>query len=217
MSALTLALVGSKEAGKELGKKGTSSDLTLYHAVREGHALTVVEPTHYPEKFAPLLYALSMADRVLVVVDALNREAAETLAAVELFHKPTDVLLGPAVGEAEFRRALKGSALQAVELRPYDWPLLRETVDGWKAEARPGVGTVRLDHAFPVKGVGAVALGLVTRGTVHAHDKLRLFPDPRIVELRSIQVHDVDVKEAGAGERVGLALRGVEADELSRG
>jgi selenocysteine-specific elongation factor len=30
-------------------------------------------------------------------------------------------------------------------------------------------------------------------------------------------VHDVDVREAATGERVGLALRGVEAEELSRG
>jgi selenocysteine-specific translation elongation factor len=37
------------------------------------------------------------------------------------------------------------------------------------------------------------------------------------VELRSVQVHDIDRKEAGCGERVGLALRGVEADELERG
>ncbi|MCL4324112.1 MAG: hypothetical protein M1144_01405, partial [Candidatus Thermoplasmatota archaeon] len=32
-----------------------------------------------------------------------------------------------------------------------------------------------LDHAFPVRGVGTVALGLVERGRVKAHDRLRLF------------------------------------------
>jgi selenocysteine-specific translation elongation factor len=74
-----------------------------------------------------------------------------------------------------------------------------------------------IDHAFPVKGVGAVALGVVRRGTLRTHEKLRLWPTPKIVEIRSIQVHDIDRKDAGCGERVGVALRGVEADELSRG
>ncbi len=74
-----------------------------------------------------------------------------------------------------------------------------------------------IDHAFPVKGVGAVALGVVRRGTLHAHEKLRLWPTPKSVEVRSVQVHDIDRKDADCGERVGVALRGVEADELERG
>ena len=47
--AVTVALVGGRDVAKDLGKKGTSSDITLYNAVRDGHALTVVEPTQFPE------------------------------------------------------------------------------------------------------------------------------------------------------------------------
>jgi selenocysteine-specific translation elongation factor len=62
-----------------------------------------------------------------------------------------------------------------------------------------------------------VALGVVRRGGLRVHEKLRLYPTTKLVEVRSIQVHDVDVPEATTGQRVGIALKGVEADELERG
>jgi selenocysteine-specific translation elongation factor len=215
--AVTIAPVGTPGVAAELGRKGTSSDVTLYNAVRDGHAVTVVEPTQFPEKFPPLLFALAMADRAVFVVAALTREIAETAATLPMFDLPMEILLGPAVGEEELRRAFRGSPLETAPARPLDPVQLRAEVDGWEAAPRPGPVMVPLDHSFPVKGVGAVALGVVRQGTLKAHDRLRLYPTETEVEARSIQVHDVDVREATIGERVGVALKGVESDELSRG
>jgi selenocysteine-specific translation elongation factor len=114
-------------------------------------------------------------------------------------------------------RLLKGGRLETAPRMPLDLPALRALVDGWSAADTPGPVRVPLDHAFPVKGVGAVALGVVRQGTLRAHDRLRMWPTSKIVEVRSLQVHDIDRKEAGCGERVGVALKGVEADEISRG
>lgn len=216
-SGVTVAVVGAPDVAKELGKKGTASDLTLYNAVREGHAVTLVEPTQFPEKFSALLGALAMADRALLVVTELTRPIAETIATLEVLEVPTTVVLGPSVGEAEVARALRGGRLEGAERVSLDLPHLRDRLDGWAAPVVDGPVLVPLDHAFPVKGVGAVALGVVRRGTLRAHDKLRLWPTPKPVEVRSIQVHDVDRKDAECGERVGVALRNVEADEISRG
>ncbi len=216
-TGITVAVVGGGSIAKELGKKGTTSDLTLFNAVHDEHAMTFVEPTQFPEKFPPLLTALSMADRCLLAVTELSRPIAETIATVDLFPLPTTIVLGPAVGESEVGRALKGSRLETAERRPLDLPHLRELVEGWKAPPVEGPVLVPIDHAFPVKGVGVVALGLVRRGTLREHEKLRLWPTEKLVEIRSIQVHDIDRKEAACGERVGVALRGVDADELSRG
>jgi selenocysteine-specific translation elongation factor len=216
-TGVTVAVVGGGSIGKELGKKGTASDLTLFNTVRDGHAVTLVEPTQFPEKFPPLLTALAMADQVLLVVPELTRPVAETIATVDAVDLPTTVVTGPGVGEPELDRALKGSRLEAAERRPLDLPHLRDLIDGWTAARVEGPVRVPIDHAFPVKGVGAVALGVVRRGMLQAHERLRLWPTPKYVEIRSIQVHDIDRKEAGGGERVGVALRGVEADELERG
>jgi selenocysteine-specific translation elongation factor len=214
---VTVAVVGAPDVAKELGKKGTASDLTLFNAATEERALTLVEPTQFPEKLAPLLTALQMADRCLLVVPELSRAVAETIATVEVHDVPVTVVVGPTVGEAEVGRALKGGRLEAAPRVPLDFPRLRELVDGWSAVPVEGPVLVPIDHAFPVKGVGAVALGVVRRGVLRAHEKLRLWPTPKIVEVRSVQVHDIDRKDAAVGERVGLALKGVEADELARG
>jgi selenocysteine-specific translation elongation factor len=216
-TSVTVAVVGAPDVAKELGKKGTSSDLTLFNTVTEGHATTLVEPTQFPEKFAALLTTLAMADQCLLVVSELTRPIAETIATVELAPVPTTVVLGPAVGEGELARALKGGRLETAPRLALDFPKLREVIDTWAAPAVDGPVMVPVDHAFPVKGVGAVALGVVRRGTLHGHDRLRLWPSPKQLDIRSIQVHDIDRKEAECGERVGIALKGVDADELSRG
>jgi selenocysteine-specific translation elongation factor len=216
-AGVTVAVVGGGGVAKELGKKGTVSDLALFNAVHDDRAITLVEPIQFPEKFPPLLASLAMADRCLLVVTELTRPIAETIATVELVEVPTVLVLGPAVGETEIARAVKGGRLEGAERRPLDLPLLRGMVEGWSAPAVDGPVVVPIDHAFPVKGVGAVALGVVRRGTLHAHDTLRLWPTNKAVEVRSLQVHDVDRKDASCGERVGVALRGVEADELARG
>ncbi len=216
-TAVTIAVVGAPDVAKELGKKGTASDLTLFNAATEERATTFVEPTQFPEKFAPLLTALQMADRCLLVLPELSRAVAETIATVEVHEVPVTVVLGPSVGDAEVARALKGGRLETAPRVPLDLPHLRELADSWSAAPVEGPVLVPIDHAFPVKGVGAVALGVVRRGTLHAHEKLRLWPTPKVVEVRSVQVHDIDRKDAGCGERVGVALKGVEADELARG
>ena len=216
-TGVTVAVVGAPDIAKELGKKGTASDLSLYNSVTEGHATTLVEPTQFPEKFSPLLNALAMADRCLLIVPELTRPVAETIATVEQAEVPTTVVLGPGVGEGELSRALKGGRLESAPRMPLDLPKLRESVEAWSAPLLEGPVLVPIDHAFPVKGVGAVALGVVRRGTLHGHDRLRLWPTEKVLDIRSIQVHDIDRKEAGCGERVGVALKGVDADELSRG
>lgn len=216
-TGVTVAVVGAANVAKELGKHGTESDLTLFNSVTEGHATTLVEPTQFPEKFAPLLNALAMADQCLLVVNELTRPVAETIATVELADVPTTVVLGSGVGEAELARALKGGRLESAPRVPFDLPHLRERIEGWRAPLLEGTVMVPLDHYFPVKGVGTVVLGVVRRGTLRAHDRLRLWPTPKVVEIRSIQVHDIDRKDAECGERVGVALKGVDVDELARG
>ncbi len=216
-TGVTVAVVGATEVAKELGKKGTTSDVSMFNTVLEGHAVTLVEPTQFPEKLAPLFVALAMADQCLLVVPELNRAVAETIATVDLSDRPTTVVLGPNVGDAEIARVLKGSRLESLARVPLDFPHLRAMMEGWTAPTVDGPVEVPIDHSFPVKGVGAVALGVVRRGTLRAHDKLRLHPTGKDVEVRSIQVHDIDRKDAGCGERVGVALKGADADEISRG
>ena len=74
-----------------------------------------------------------------------------------------------------------------------------------------------VDHAFNVKGVGVVVLGVVTSGVVQKHATLNVLPGGKSAQVRSIQKHDDEFDVAGEGDRVGLALKNVEVEDLDRG
>ncbi len=74
-----------------------------------------------------------------------------------------------------------------------------------------------VDRVFTLHGIGTVATGTLWSGRIGAGTVLRVEPMARDVRVRSVQVHDRDVKVAEAGQRVAVALRGVERKELRRG
>src|SRR4030065_575901 len=75
---LKVAVLGSPGFSRELGKKGTESDVTLYNARRGDSNLTLIEASKYPEKLASLYYAVSFADYAVLVVDQINAAFGET-------------------------------------------------------------------------------------------------------------------------------------------
>ena len=87
------------------------------------------------------------------------------------------------------------------------------------AERAQAGGPVRLyaDRVFTLRGIGTVVTGTLWSGTVGEGDELRVEPAGLDVRVRSVQVHDRAVERAEAGQRVAVALPGVERDELSRG
>ncbi len=80
-------------------------------------------------------------------------------------------------------------------------------------------GPTRLyvDRSFSLRGIGTVATGTLWSGSVGEGDELRVEPGGREVRVRSVQVHDRPVARAEAGQRVAVALPGVERRELRRG
>jgi selenocysteine-specific elongation factor len=87
------------------------------------------------------------------------------------------------------------------------------------AEHRSADGPVRLpvDRSFTLHGIGTVVTGTLWSGTVRAGDRLSLEPGGREVRVRSVEVHDQQVDGAGAGQRVAVALVGVERRQVGRG
>ena len=78
-----------------------------------------------------------------------------------------------------------------------------------------------IDRSYKVTGVGAVASGTVNSGVVEAGDELLLGPMAdgsfREVEVRSIEMHYHRVDRATAGRIVGIALKGVDEEDIERG
>ncbi|UCD96127.1 MAG: selenocysteine-specific translation elongation factor [Candidatus Bathyarchaeota archaeon] len=76
---------------------------------------------------------------------------------------------------------------------------------------------IPISHSFHVTGRGSVATGTVLRGKAHVGDVVEVVPQRREARIKSIEIFGKDVKEASAGDRVGLRLSNIRSRDLSRG
>jgi selenocysteine-specific translation elongation factor len=226
MANLNVAVIGFPEYAKSLGKKSTTSDITFYDLKQGETTVSFVEPTKYPEKLASLFFAASLADTAVIVVEQIGPAFGESLIMLDcLGIKEGFIVLRNYITAEQLVPLTKGTVLDryaTVKDNPVE---LREKLLQRADELKTRVeqvpmnhsGSVAVDHFFDVRGVGTVALGCVAEGSVHRHDSVKVLPQGLEAEIRSIQKHDDDFDAAAKGDRVGLALKGVSVDELSRG
>jgi len=126
------------------------------------------------------------------------------------------------LADEEARELVPGAAVVRVSART------GEGLDDLRAElgrladevehARADASTrLYVDRSISIPGFGTVVTGTLWSGSIATGDRLRLEPSGRDVRVRSIQVHDRDVPEAAAGQRVAVSLPGLERDEVTRG
>ncbi|MCD1295462.1 elongation factor Tu [Methanocella sp. CWC-04] len=235
---------GKTTLASKLGKKGTESDIVLYDFVKGDNIISIVDPIGYPKSPKPLVNAVNMADVVVFCVDAagLDARAGECIILMDLV-KPkhgiititkTDTSNPYAVEELKnkIKMIAKGTVVENWEVIPTSTnvkamegidklkDVLFEYDNKLKEEHKTLLDKpvrIPIDHHFNVTGIGCVILGYVDQGVVNAKEKLTVFPIKHEVEIRSIQMHDVDVKQAPAGARVGLAIKGIQSKDLDRG
>jgi len=224
---LNVAVIGDMELPAALGKRGTESDIALFNFKREDVALTLIAPSRYPGKLRSLLYCMTMAEYAIVVVKELNAVLGEILVALDSWGlRRGCFIMENYITPGQLGPLVAGTALEDYEFVERDPVALRERLldiavelDASRAAEgrKEGAPVIPVDHFFNVKGIGLVILGCVARGAVKRHDKLRVFPTGKTCTVRSIQTHDRDVVEACAGDRVGLALKGIEYSDMDRG
>ncbi len=223
MGNITVAVLGAMGYADSLGKKGTSTDITLYNLKRGDDTVTFIEPTRYPERLAPLFYAVALSKKAVVVVDQIDATLGETLVMLQCSNiRSGYFVLRNYIGAEKIQPLVKGTSIEAFEFVNDDpnqirERLLQEAAQQKPADANQAVGAVPVDHAFNVKGVGTVVLGIVVYGTVAKHASLTALPSGKTAQVRSIQKHDDEFDVAGEGDRVGLALKNVEVEDLDRG
>jgi len=226
MSNLTVAVLAPPDYAKDLGKKGTASDITFYNLKKGDATVTFVEPTRYPEKLSSLFYAVSLADRVILVVNEINASFGECVLMLQCAGKSAGYLiLKNYISPDQISPLIKGTVLEHYEVIEEDMVGLREKMleiavrqsAHQKAHENAGKGVVPVDAHFNVKGVGVVVLGSVAQGMIRKHETLKVLPTEKSAQIRSIQKHDDDAETAVSGDRVGLALKNIEAEDLDRG
>ncbi|MCL2863042.1 MAG: elongation factor Tu [Methanimicrococcus sp.] len=238
---------GRTSLASKLGKKGTDSDITLFDDDRHEQKYVYVDAKSYPKSMKSIVAALNLADMAVLCVtpNGLTQTVGECIVALDLLQFKHGVIVitksdtSYALEIDAFKEKLKkitaGTVLENWEIVSLntnkDAPNAFEGIDGLKdrihkigAEIAAGQKAkdslpprVVIDHFFNVTGIGIVILGKVLQGTIHTHDKIGLYPVDKKVDIRSIQTHDIDVKETGTGSRVGVSLKGLLERELERG
>lgn len=86
-------------------------------------------------------------------------------------------------------------------------------------EARNSLGSFRLpiDQVFTVKGQGTVVRGTVYEGTIFEGDQLTILPSFHETKARQLQIHQIQMDKATAGQRVAINLSNVTTDDVTRG
>ncbi|MDD1693142.1 MAG: elongation factor Tu [Methanoregula sp.] len=226
MSNLTVAVLAPPDYAKDLGKKGTTSDITFYNLKKGDATVTFIEPTRYPEKLSSLFYTVSMSDRVILVVDEINATFGECVLMLQCAGKANGYLiLKNYISLDQIAPLIKGTVLEHYEVLEEDMVGLREKMlevavkqtAHQKTHESMGKGVVPVDAHFNVKGVGVVVLGSVAQGSIKKHDTMKVLPTGKTAQIRSIQKHDDDADSAVPGDRVGLALKNIESEDLDRG
>lgn len=223
MGNLNIAVLGAKDYAGKVGKKGTVTDMTFYDYKVGTDSFTLIEPSKYPEKLSSLFYSVAMSEFAILVVDKIDSFLGETIVMVDsLGIDKGFIILQNYIQPEQLKPLLAGTCLEGYEQRDEDPIKMREELIALakSQDKAPGDGTAGscpVDSHFNVKGVGTVILGSVIDGYFRKHDKMTVFPIKREVILKSIQKHDLDAADGVKGDHVGLALRGIESDELDRG
>ncbi|MBN1957965.1 MAG: selenocysteine-specific translation elongation factor [Desulfuromonadales bacterium] len=241
-SALIKALTGTEtdRLGEEKAR-GISIELGFARLdLGDGQVAGVVDvPGH--EKFIPqMLSGIAGIDLVLLVVDAnegVMPQTREHLQIMQLLQVKNGILVLSKcdlvepdwldIVEEEIREQVIGTFLEKAptcrvsSLTGEGLPELLETIRGQlsKATPRDASGAVRLpvDRCFSLSGFGTVITGTLNSGRILVGDTVEILPSAVRARVRELQVHDHQVAEALAGQRVAINLSGVTRDQVPRG
>ncbi len=217
MRSLNLFYYGSGDFIREIGKKGTQSDITLYGRKTDDYIFTILHPSMFPEKLSSLTDSIAPVDAAVLQVDSIDRSLGEVIMALDLFGINNGIIYSNEENSAKLRQIISGTNLKNYSFAEGGGGDVIAKTEKFQHRTQGKGVTVLVDHFFTVRSVGTVALGFVLSGKVEKHQELHANYGNKEVQVKSIQVQDEDVPEADAGTRVGLALKNIDSEELERG
>ena len=216
IKSVNFVVLGEQSIANDFGKKGTVTDLTLYDKKESDIIRTWVAPSGFPDKIQPLFQAINLAEYVILYLGTLDKFTGEQIVALNLLRKKEGFLSHTYdVDENNLSSLIKGTVIE--RYKKVESSKLREELNKLQPLSKEGKTKIVIDHCFDVKGVGTVVLGKVISGKVKQYDNLKLLPSGSEAMVKSIQMHDDNVDEAISPARVGLSLKGVKPEEVSRG
>jgi selenocysteine-specific translation elongation factor len=214
---INFVLLGDASFAEELGKKGTTTDISIYDKKTPDAILTWTVPITYPDKIQSLIQAINIAEYAILNVTKLDKFVGEQIIALDHLSMSQGYILHSYDVDQDRLKSM----IKTTEIKNYDFLAdsdeLRVKMSNLQPKSKEGSLVIPIDHSFDVKGVGTVILGVIKQGKVNVHDELTILPQGKKIFVKSIQMHDDSADEATSPARVGLALKGISAIDISRG
>ncbi len=178
-------------------------ELSFYSAESNGKTITLIDPTHYPEKIQPLLHSLSMADMVVLIVDGLTPKVGELLVAVNAMKIDNGIIITSTplpLGGMVLDKYAKVASMDEAKAKVLS-----------ASAATPGENSLAMVHKTAnVKSLGNVAFSVIKSGSFKKSDKLFALPLALDVEIRSIHASGTGAEsdDAKCGSLVEVAYKG---------
>ncbi len=204
-----IAIPFDEELAEFIGKKGSENSITFYNRRVNNDTIVALMPSSIEDKFYALPQSMLIADSIVASTKSIDKFFGELLVACSVLGKQVIFTKDNEIT----------NLLSAIKLENHsfcDREKLLDTIITGKAASIGDQKRIDIDKAFNVKGIGTVVLGVVTKGIVKVHDTLYHNSGKQVV-VRSLQSQDEDIKEAGPGTRVGIALKGIEDSDMKKG
>ncbi|MFH1784792.1 MAG: hypothetical protein ABH842_00015 [Candidatus Micrarchaeota archaeon] len=189
-----------EEFCKLMGKEITKENIGIYSVDNANKKIWLIDPINYPEKIQPLLYTLSMADLVVLLVRELTPKVGELLVAVNSLKLDKGIIVSTA------SLPVGGTVLEKYD-KVADQNAAKEKLLAASASASENpFGLVYKTANMP--SLGHVAYGALKGGKIKKQDKLYFLPECKEVEVRSIQVDGNSIEELVATSGFEMAYKG---------
>lgn len=157
-----------------------------------------------------ILTLLGISDG-LVVVTKTDKVESDWLELVE--EEITQLVTGTFLENRPFMNVSAFTGSGMTELRA----ALREIINKVKKKDVNQPFRLPVDRAFTVDGFGLVVTGTLIEGVVKVGDVAKIVPLGETASIRNVQVHDVNVDAAFAGQRTAICLAGAKRGSIKRG
>ncbi|MGM0835402.1 MAG: selenocysteine-specific translation elongation factor [Bacillota bacterium] len=95
--------------------------------------------------------------------------------------------------------------------------MLQKELEALQEKQVTGNFRLPIDQVFTLKGQGTIVRGTITEGLINNGDSVEVLPSRQVAKVRQLQVHNKQVEQAVAGQRVAVNLSGLSKDNIQRG
>lgn len=161
MKNINFVLLGDASFAEELGKKGTTTDISIYDKKTSDAILTWTVPITYPDKIQSLIQAINIAEYAILNVTKLDKFVGEQIIALDHLSMSQGYILHSYDVDQDRLKSM----IKTTEIKNYDFIAdsdeLRGKMSNLEPKRKEGSLAIPIDHSFDVKGIGTVRKSVV--------------------------------------------------------